>query len=179
MRYPFSAWSGENSRHCRLISRGGALYKKGKRNSSVVPPFQESPRCLSPFQRSLFSLHCLDFHAEDRLTPRWHVGEPCGKASWESLVGKPRRKITDPLIQAMGSVTLLLQLWRKAHVHDPIRDEHLLHWGDSRSTPRSMSALERNPHVPDLTPHKVLGPGIKGRGTPRSPRATRIRTGLS
>ena len=27
------------------------------------------------------------FHAEDRLTPRWHVGQPCGKASWESLMG--------------------------------------------------------------------------------------------
>ena len=24
------------------------------------------------------------FHAEDRLTPRWHVGQPCGKASMES-----------------------------------------------------------------------------------------------
>ena len=49
---------------------------KGERNSSVVPPFQETPRCLSPFQRNLFSLHCLDFHAEDRLTPRRHVGQP-------------------------------------------------------------------------------------------------------
>jgi len=28
---------------------------------------------------------CLNFHAEDRLTPRWHGGQPCGKASWESL----------------------------------------------------------------------------------------------
>ena len=58
----------------------------------VVPPFQEYPRCLSPFQRNLFSLHCLDFQAEDRLTPRWHVGQPCGKAlrkaSWESPEGK-------------------------------------------------------------------------------------------
>ena len=44
----------------------------------------ESPRCLSPFQGNLFSMHCLDFQAEDRLTPRWHVGQPCGKASWES-----------------------------------------------------------------------------------------------
>ena len=26
---------------------------------------------------------------EDRLTPRWHLGQPCGKASWKSLVGKP------------------------------------------------------------------------------------------
>ena len=25
-----------------------------------------------------------------RLTPRWHVGQPCGKASWESLERKPQ-----------------------------------------------------------------------------------------
>ena len=55
-----------------------------------MPPFPESPRCLSPFQGNLFSLHCLHFQAEDRLTPRWHVGQPSGKASWESLVEKPR-----------------------------------------------------------------------------------------
>ena len=70
-----------------------------------------------------FSLHCLDFQAEDRLTARWHVGQPCGKASWESLVGKPRGKDPDPSIHAKGSVTLLLQLGRKAHVHAPTRDE--------------------------------------------------------
>ena len=81
------------------------------------------PRYLSPFQGNLFSLHCVDFQAEDRLTPRWHVGQPCGKASWESLVGKPRGKATDPLIQAKGNVTLLLQLERKAHVQAPTRDE--------------------------------------------------------
>ena len=46
--------------------------------------FPESPRCLIPFQGNLFSLHCLDFQAEDRLTPRWNVGQACGKASWES-----------------------------------------------------------------------------------------------
>ena len=50
--------------------------------------FTETPRCLSPFQVNLFSLHCLDFQAEDRLTPRWHVGQPSGKASWERLEGK-------------------------------------------------------------------------------------------
>ena len=50
----------------------------------MVPPFPESHRCLSPFQGNLFSLHCLIFQAKDRLTPRWHVGQPCGKASWES-----------------------------------------------------------------------------------------------
>ena len=85
--------------------------------------FQESPRCVSPFPGNLFSLHCLDFQAEDRLTLRWHVGQPCVKASWESLVAKPRGKAPYPLIHAKGSVTLLPQLGRKAHVHAPTRDE--------------------------------------------------------
>ena len=80
----------------------------------VVPPFPESPRCLSPFQGNLFSMHCLHFQAEDRLTPRWQVGQPCGK---------PRGKATDHLIHAKGSMTLLLQLGRKVHVHAPNRDE--------------------------------------------------------
>ena len=70
------------------------------------------------------SLHCLDFLAEDRLTPRWHVEQPCGKASWESLEGNPRGKATDPLVHAKGSVTVLLQLGRKVHVHGPTRDEN-------------------------------------------------------
>ena len=64
------------------------MQRKRERNSRVVPPFQESPRCLSPFQGNLFSLHCLDFQAEDRLTPRctWDrpVGKSRGKASRES-----------------------------------------------------------------------------------------------
>ena len=51
------------------------------------------------------------------------VGKPRGKALWESLVRKPRGKATDPLIHAKGSVTLLLQLGRKAHVHAPTRAE--------------------------------------------------------
>ena len=33
-------------------------------------------------------MHLYDFHAEDRLTLRWHVGQPCGKDFWESLQGK-------------------------------------------------------------------------------------------
>ena len=42
---------------------------------------------------------------------------------WESLVGNPRGKATDPLIDGKGSVTLLLQLDRKSHVNAPFRDE--------------------------------------------------------
>ena len=85
-----------------------------------MPPVPKSTRCLSPFQGNLFSLHCLDFQAKDGLTPRWHVGQPCGKASWESLVGKPRGKATHPLIHAKGSMTVLLQFGRKRTCMPPL-----------------------------------------------------------
>ena len=57
-----------------------------------------------------------------RGTALWEslVGKPRGKVSWESVMGKPRGKATDALIHAKGSVTLLLQLGRKAHVHAPL-----------------------------------------------------------
>ena len=51
------------------------------------------------------------------------MGQPCGKTFWESLQGKPQGKATDPLIHEKGSMTLLLQLGRKAQVHAPTRDE--------------------------------------------------------
>ena len=83
-------------------------------------------------------------------------------------------KAPDPLIHAKGIPTLLLQLGRKVHVHATTRDEDCLPWGDSRSSPGSMSALERNPQVPAPNPHKVLGPSIDVRGIPRGLRATPI-----
>ena len=107
-------WSGKNSRHSRRISRGGDIHRKSERNFTVVPPFPESPMCLSPFQGNLFSLHCLDFQA--RIYSH-HGG------TWDSPVGKPSGKATDPLIHAKGSLTLLLQLRRKAHVHAPTLEE--------------------------------------------------------
>ena len=120
-----------------------------------MPPFPESSRCLSPFQGNLFSLHCLDFQAEERLTPQWHVGQPCRKAPWKSLLEKPRGKATDPLILAKESVTLLLQLGGKRTCMPPL-ETRTDSPGETRSTPRSMSALERNSQVPAPTPHKVL-----------------------
>ena len=65
------------------------------------------------------------FPALPRLSSRGstHTTVAHGTALWESLAGKPRGKATDPLIHAKGSVTLLLQLGRKAHVHAPTRNE--------------------------------------------------------
>ena len=48
------------------------------------------PQMSQSIPGNLLSLHCLDFQAEDRLTPQWHVGQPYGKASLESLEGKPQ-----------------------------------------------------------------------------------------
>ena len=178
MRDPFPAWLGKNSRRSRCISRGRRLHRKGKRNSRAAPPFRVP-------QISQFISEEPVFPALPRLSRRGSTATTVAReaALWESLVeslvGKPRGKATDPLIHGTGSVTLQLQLWRKAHVHAPIQDEDLLPWGDSRSTPRSMSALERKPHVPGTTPHKVLGSGIEGRGIPRGSRATRMRTDQS
>ena len=140
------------------------MHRKGERNSRVVPPFPETPRCLNPFQGNLFSLHCLDFQAEDRLTPRctWDspVGKPRGKASREShrsldpRQGKRDTAATDQeeiARECPNSRRGLTPLWR------------------IQKYPKSMSALERNPQVPAAIPHKVLGPGIDGRGIPRDP----------
>ena len=112
--------SGKNSWRSRRIKEE-TLPQERREELQGRATILRVPRCLSPFQGNLFSLHCVDFQAEDRLTPRWHVGQPCGKDSWERLVGKPRGKATDPLIYAKGRVTLLLQLERKSHVHAPIR----------------------------------------------------------
>ena len=65
------------------------------------------------------------FPALPRLSSRGstHTTVARGTALWESLVGKPRGKATDPLIHGKGSATLQLLLGRKAHVHAPTRDE--------------------------------------------------------
>ena len=171
-------WSGKNSRCTHRISRGGTLHRKGERNSRVVPPVPESPRCLSPFQENLFSLHCLDFQAADRLTPRWHVGQPCGKASWESLVGKPRRKASreshrslDPrerkrdtadtaceesaraCTHSRQGLTPLRRLQRYPKIHVSTGEESSGSSTDSTQGLRPRHRRERNPERPPSNSH--------------------------
>ena len=160
------------------LSTGKARGTPGSCHHSQSPPdvSVHSRETCFPCTASTFKPRIDSHHGGTWDSP---VGKPRGKASWESLLGKPRWKATDPLIHAKGSVILLLHLGRKGHVHAPTQVEDSLSWGDSRNTPRSMSALERNPQVPAPTPHKVLGPGIEGRGIRRGPRATRMGSGLS
>ena len=100
-----------------------------------------------------------------------------GTALWESLVGKSRGKASDPLIHVKGSVTLLLELGRKAHVHPTLET-------------RADSTGE-TPEVPQI--HVSTGEEFSGSGTdsspglrprhrrernPERPQATRMGTGL-
>ena len=63
-----------------------ALSTGKARGTPVSCHHSQSPPMSQSIPGKPVSLHCLDFLAEDRLTPRWHVGQPCGKASWGSLV---------------------------------------------------------------------------------------------
>ena len=91
------------------LSTGKARGTPGSCHHSQSPPdvSVHSRETCFPCTASIFKWR-IDSH---------HVG------TWDSPVGKPRGKATDPMIHAKGSAKLLLQLGRKAHVHAPTRDE--------------------------------------------------------
>ena len=112
-----------------------------------------------------------------------HTTVARGTALWQSLLGEPRGKAS-----------------RESHRYvDPRegkRDTAATAWEESaRACPHSRRGLTplgriqkyAKIHVSTgeecsgsgTTPHKILGPGIDGRGIPRGPRATRMATGLS
>ena len=124
------------------------------------------------------------FPALPRLSSRGstHTKAAPGTALWESLVGKPLGKSSreshrslDPREGKRNTAATAREESARACPHS---SRGLTALGDARSTPRSMSALERNLQVQATSPHKILGPGIDGRGIPRVPRATRMGTGL-
>ena len=107
----------------------------------------------------------------------------CGTALWEGLLGKPGGKASrersgslDPREGKRDTAATARQESARACPHS---SRSLTALRDSRSSTRSMSALERNPQVPAPTRHKVLGPGIDGREFLRGLRTTRMGTGLS
>ena len=105
----------------------------------------ESPRCLSPFQGNLFSLQCLDFQADDRLTPRWHVGQPMGKPR-----GKASRESQRSLYQREG----------KSDTAATARDESTRACPHSRRGLTPLGRLQKYPNV-----HVSTGEECSGSGT--------------
>ena len=80
----------------------------------MVPPVPEPPDVSVHSRETCFPCTASTFNPKN---DSHHGGK------WDSPVGKPRGKATDPLIHAKGSVTLLLLLERKAQVHAPTRDK--------------------------------------------------------
>ena len=130
-----------------------------------MPPFPETPRYLSPFQGNLFSLHCLDFQAEHRVTPRLHVGQPCGKASRESHRSlDPREGKSDTAATAREEsasacplsrrgLTPLVRLQKYPNIHVSTGEECSGYSTDSTEDLRPRHRRERNPERPPSNSH--------------------------
>ena len=93
-----------------------------------------------------------------------HTTVAPGTAMWESLVGNPRGKASRESLESLdpreGKRDTAATAREESARACPHSKRGLTPLGDSRSTPRSMSALERNPQVPALSPHKVFGPSM-------------------
>ena len=96
-----------------------------------------------------------------------------GTALWERLVGKPLGKASkeshrsiDPLEGKPDTAATAREEIIRACPHSR---GGLTPLGRLQSSPRSMSALERNPQVLAPTPHKVLGPASTGEESREAP----------
>ena len=81
----------------------------GERGSQGSGYHSQSPLDVSVHSRET----CLPCTASNSSRGSTHTTMARGTALWESLVGKPRGKATEPLIHAKGSVTLLQKLGGK------------------------------------------------------------------
>ena len=124
-----------------------------------------SPRCLTPFQGNLFSLHCLDFQAEDRLTPLWYMEQPSGKASREShrsldpregkrdTAATAREESARACPHSRRGLTPLGILQKYPKIHVSTGEESSGPGTDSTQGLRPRHRRERNPERPPINSH--------------------------
>ena len=162
--------SGKNSRRSRRISRGGALHRKGERNSRVVTPFPESPRCLIhsketcfPYTASTFKPRIDSHHGGTWDSP---VGKPRGKASRESHRSlDPREGKRDTSATAREEsaracphsrrgLTPLRSLQKYPKIHVSTGEESSASRTDSTQDLRPRNRRERNPERPPSNSHR-------------------------
>ena len=171
-------WLGKNSRRSRRISRGGALHRKGERNSGSCQHSQSPPDISNHSSETCFPCTASTFK------PR--IDSPTvarGTALWESLVGKPRGKAS------RESHTSLDPREGKGNTSATTREERAHACPHSRRGLTPLGRLQKYPKIhvstgeessgSEPTPHKILGPGIDRRGISSVPRATRMGTCLS
>ena len=162
-------------------SRGGILSFRGRQRIPGVPVasqeealstekprgtpgschHSQSPPDVSVYYReTCFPPHCLDFPAEDRLTPRWHVGQPCGKASREShrcldpregkrdTAATAREKSARACPHSRRGLTPLGRLQTSPKIHVGTGEESSGSGTDSTQYLRPRLRWERNPEWP-------------------------------
>ena len=151
------------------LSTGKARGTPGSCHHSQSPPdvSVHSRETCFPCTASTFKPRIDSHHGGTWDSP---VGKPPGQASSESHRSlDPREGKRDTAATAREEIAPAC----------PNSRGGLTPLGRIQKYPKSMSALERNPQVLAPTPHKVLGPGIDGRGIPRGTRTPRMVTGLS
>ena len=171
-------------------SRGGILSLRGReRIPGVAVASQEQALSTGKARRTPGSRHPsqspqdVSVHSSETCFPctastfKPRIDSHHG-GKWDSPVGKPRGKATDPLIHAKGRVTLLLQFGRKSHLCP-----------HSRRGLTPLGRLQKYPKIHVNTGEESSGSGIhstldlrprhrRERNSER-PRATRMGTGLS
>ena len=136
-----------------------------KRDELQVPAtIPRVPQMSQSIPGNLYSLHCLDFQAEDRLTPQWHVGQPCGKASWEASreshrsldsregkrdnVAKAREESARACPHSSRGLTVLGRLQKNPKIHVSTGEESSGFGTESTEGLRPRHPRERNPERP-------------------------------
>ena len=112
-----------------------------------------------------------------------HTTVARGTALWESLVGTPSGKASkeshrslDPRERKRDTAATVREETERACPHSR---RGLTPLGSLQKYPKMHVSTGEESQVPAPTPHKVLGPGIDGRGIPIGPRAAHMGTGLS
>ena len=86
------------------------------------------------------------------------------------------RKPPIPMVNQTGCLTLLFRFKRRADFHGTTRDETLTPLGRPRGTPRSLSALERNPEIPPQLQIRTWAPSTTAEAS-QGLLATRVEIG--
>ena len=148
MRDPFPASTGKVS-GVPVAQQEGVLSKGMSRGpSGVVPPFQKTPKYVSPLQMNLISLHCLEGHTEHRITPWWHLRQP-----WGTSRGSHRS--TCQLVRKPDTVATAWEENERACLH-------------LRRVWTLLLRLQRNPKIQVSTGEETSGSGCSSRRVPRT-----------
>ena len=136
-------------------------HRKGERKTRVVPPFPDSPRCLSPFRETCFP--CIASAFKPRIDSHqggtWDspVGKPRGKASREShtsldprkgkrdTAAKAREESARPCPHSRRGLTPLGRLQKYPRIHVCTGEECSGSGTDSTQGLRPQQRRERNP----------------------------------